>query len=52
MVTLGSGKRVWWRCEHGHVWLTAVFNRVHGGTGCPVCRKRKRGKYRSFPLRE
>lgn len=52
MVTLGSGKRVWWRCQYGHVWLTAVFNRVHGGTGCPVCRKRKRGKYRSFPLRE
>ena len=42
MVTLGSGKRVWWRCDQGHVWLTAVFNRVRSGSGCPVCGRRKK----------
>lgn len=42
-VTLGSGRRVWWRCAEGHSWQTAVFNRVSAGTGCPVCRARKAG---------
>ena len=42
-VTLGSGRRVWWRCSEGHSWQTAVFNRVNGSTGCPVCRARKTG---------
>ena len=41
MVTLGSGKRVWWRCQFGHVWKAAIFNRVgranRTGTGCPIC---------------
>lgn len=37
-VTVGSGKRVWWRCEAGHVWKAKVYSRtgkMH--TGCPVC---------------
>ena len=37
-VTVGSGKRVWWRCEEGHVWKAKVYSRtgkMH--TGCPVC---------------
>ena len=31
-----SRKRVWWQCEHGHTWLSAVRNRT-AGYGCPVC---------------
>lgn len=49
-IAVSSNRLVWWRCEHGHVWLTAVFNRVHGGTGCPVCRMKKKGRYRDIPL--
>jgi len=35
-VTTGSRKRVWWQCEEGHEWGTAVSNRTHRGSGCPV----------------
>ena len=34
-LTVKSGKRVWWRCENGHEWLTNVANRSR--TGCPYC---------------
>lgn len=27
---------MWWKCENGHCWQAAVYNRVHG-TGCPRC---------------
>ncbi len=34
----GSGKRVWWQCEEGHVWQAAVFSRTSKKRpGCPVC---------------
>ena len=37
-VTLGSNKKVWWRCKAGHVWQAAVYSRTRKkGTGCPVC---------------
>ena len=32
--------RVWWMCEHGHEWETAVRERVRGH-GCPYCANRK-----------
>jgi hypothetical protein len=35
-VTFGSNDRLPWRCPAGHVWLTAVKNRVRG-RGCPTC---------------
>lgn len=37
-VTSGSNKKVWWLCENGHEWKTAVHNRVYG-TNCPECSK-------------
>ena len=37
-VTLGSNKRVWWKCHEGHVWQAMVFSRTRKkGSGCPVC---------------
>ena len=37
-VTLGSNKKVWWKCRDGHVWMAAVYSRTRRkGTGCPVC---------------
>ena len=48
-VTLGSNKKVWWRCSDGHVWQACVYSRTKfKGTGCPVCAgvmKRRRIKY-------
>lgn len=34
--TVGSSKRVKWRCEEGHVWVTSVLSRSRG-YGCPTC---------------
>lgn len=39
-VTTGSGKKVWWQCEHGHEWDAKVSDRSHG-RGCPYCGSRK-----------
>lgn len=35
-VSYGSGKKVWWRCEKGHIWEACVNSRSNG-SGCPVC---------------
>lgn len=35
-VTVGSCKRVWWKCEHGHSWDAIICNRTYG-YGCPHC---------------
>ena len=37
MVTPGSHRMVWWRCERGHKWQAAGDSRTVSGTGCPVC---------------
>ena len=34
--TLGNKKIVWWKCQIGHEWQTAVSNRSKG-SGCPYC---------------
>ena len=35
-LTVGSHKKVWWRCPAGHSYDSVVKSRVLG-TGCPVC---------------
>ena len=36
-VSSGSSRRVWWKCERGHEWNTAVYTRTTSGTKCPYC---------------
>lgn len=37
-VTLGSNKKVWWRCSENHVWQACVYSRTRAkGSDCPVC---------------
>jgi len=36
----GSEKKVWWQCERGHPYQSAVCSRVDG-TGCPYCTGKK-----------
>ena len=36
MLTPGSGKRIWWRCDNGHEWQAYVHSR-RDGDGCPFC---------------
>jgi hypothetical protein len=40
MVTRGSRKKVWWKCEVGHEWEAAVKRRT-AGIGCPYCSNQK-----------
>lgn len=35
-ISKGSSKKVFWRCELGHEWLTSISKRV-SGRGCPYC---------------
>ena len=35
-VTSESNRKVWWNCNQGHEWITAVKVRKRG-TGCPKC---------------
>ena len=37
-VTYGSGKKVWWKCDKGHEWITSINNRTMG-KNCPNCAK-------------
>lgn len=39
-ITIGSDKRIWWRCALGHEYETRLDSRV-SGTGCPYCAGRK-----------
>lgn len=40
-VTLGSNKKVWWKCKScGNSWRTDTNNR-NRGRGCPLCAKKK-----------
>ena len=41
MVTAGSSKKVWWKCDKGHEWEATVKNRSHG-RGCPYCSGRRK----------
>jgi len=48
MVTGGSRKRVWWRCEEGHVWRAVIYSRTGPQrAGCPLCAGRFKQKYRN-----
>jgi len=44
LVTVGSGKKVWWRCLSGHTWQATVKER-NRGTGCPFCYKERRKRH-------
>ena len=38
MVTAGRGRKVWWKCQEGHVWMASIASRARGArSGCPVC---------------
>ena len=40
MFNLGSGKKIWWICEQGHEWKTAIYRRSNGSK-CPYCLNQK-----------
>lgn len=42
MVTVGSGKKVWWKCKEGHEWQAIIYNRIGRSQCCPICARQKR----------
>ncbi|MBE6141340.1 MAG: hypothetical protein E7175_00595 [Erysipelotrichaceae bacterium] len=42
-ITIGTSRRVWWICEHGHSWKTSVANRTNKDNlnKCPFCSGKK-----------
>lgn len=40
-ISYGSKKKVWWRCDRGHIWEANVTSRTCGGSGCPYCAGKK-----------
>lgn len=39
--SIGSGKKLSWRCLQGHVWDSTIATRVSQQTNCPVCSNKK-----------
>ena len=39
-VTLGSYKKVWWKCDNGHEWEALICN-MSKSKDCPYCTNRK-----------
>lgn len=40
-VSVYSNRQVWWQCELGHQWKTAIATRTFSNNGCPYCGNRK-----------
>lgn len=40
-VSVGSSKKVFWKCKQGHEWEATVKSRTINGTGCPYCSHNK-----------
>jgi hypothetical protein len=36
-ITHKSGRRVWWKCAHGHRWKASICSRVSKNYECPYC---------------
>jgi len=43
-VTSKTNKKVWWKCENGHEWITSISKRT-SGTNCPECFYEKNRKH-------
>lgn len=37
MFTIGSSKKVWWKCGLGHEWQAIINNRTNKRSRCPYC---------------
>lgn len=41
LLTHGSVKKIWWKCDKGHEYQQSIFSRVKNSYGCPYCSGRK-----------
>lgn len=49
LLTIGSGRKVWWKCSKGHSWPETITKRAIRHYGCPYCSGRRASKEYSFP---
>lgn len=40
-ITLGSGRKAWWKCRNGHRYQTSVSDKVDYNIKCPYCSGKK-----------
>lgn len=40
ILTAGSGKKIWWKCDNGHSYFSSIDRRKKG-SGCPYCSNQK-----------
>lgn len=40
-VSIGTNKKVWWKCSEGHEWPAIINDRGTKQVGCPYCANRK-----------
>ena len=43
-ITIGSGKKVWWKCHNGHKYAQTIHKRTLRGYSCPYCSGHKAWK--------
>ena len=41
-ITIGTNKKVWWRCVNNHEWEARVADRMQTRTGCGICSNKTR----------
>ena len=46
-ISVGTRKKVWWKCSEGHEWETSIVHRTKG-SGCPVCSGRLASKEKNL----
>jgi very-short-patch-repair endonuclease len=44
----GSNVKIWWKCDKGHEWQTAICHRTLRGNKCPKCRHKTEAKLLDF----
>lgn len=40
-ISVGSSRKMWWRCAEAHEWQATCNNRTSNKTGCPLCVRKK-----------
>ena len=48
-ISVGTRKKVWWKCSEGHEWETSIVHRTKG-SGCPVCSGRLASKEKNLSV--
>jgi len=48
-ITIGSGQKVWWKCNKGHEWQATIANR-NNARGCPICTSERSTSFPEYAI--